>query len=997
MPQLYGALLILALGPLLGGLPLTAWIVQGVSGRRLQAVGTGNIGVSAAFYHGGTLAGVLSVLAEAGKGIGIVLLAQQFFPGHLIWPIVGLMGLVMGRYWFGRGAGVTNVTWGFWAYSPVVAGLTVLLSFISFTVVRDRTHGRWLPLILLPTLTGIIHNNGRQALAVALLTGLIGWIYQKLPDDLDLPQTEARVESQRFFTFFRGERALKSLDRVWPADKVGNKAATLSQLKAAGYRVPPGYVLSAGDDPAALVNLTEPSPAQPVVVRSSAVGEDGQQASAAGQYLSILNVGSQSDLARAIAACFEAYSRPSAVRYRKAQGLPEAEMHVLVQQQVGVSGGDMPAGEVFSGVAFSRDPVARSGDAVVIEALAGGAEQVVSGQQTPQRYQVWISGSDLQPGDPWRLPDALDLTVQSAGQGPGELPSRLVQQVAYLTRHLEQHFHGVPQDVEWTYDGEQLWILQSRPVTTLRPIWTRKIAAEVIPGAIRPLTWAINRPLTCGVWGEIFTVVLGRRAQDLDFADTATLHYSHAYFNATLLGEIFTRMGLPAESLEFLTRGAKFQKPPVGATLRNVPGLLRLLQREWTLPSTFEQVDRTQFQPALAQLQTQPAAELSGPERQARIEQILSLLRQATYYNILGPLSFALRQALLKVDAAQLDNQVNPEIRAVADLHKLADRFRPLIARLNLPTDSAEQLFAALQQHPEGTPVLAALDQFLTEYGYLSEVATDIAVPTWQENPQVIQALFTRALQPGAAPATQTRATQTREAQATLGKGQPPGSSGWKTRQVQARLALKGRIATVYNRLLALLRESFVAQAHDWVAQGQLEAAADVFFLTWAEVRSQLAQPSLAPALRAQIAARRAQWQSGKAVRPPYLAYGSAPPPTVLPAQSSAPSSGTLRGIGASPGQIEGEVRVVVSLATQTEALPENAILVVPYTDAGWAPLLTQIGGLVAEVGGQLSHGAIVAREFGIPAVMDVADATQKLTNGQRVRLDGQRGTIEIL
>ncbi|MEO0541420.1 MAG: glycerol-3-phosphate acyltransferase, partial [Cyanobacteria bacterium P01_A01_bin.105] len=143
MTQIVGAFLILALGPLLGGLPLTAWVVQACTGRQLQNTGTGNIGVSAAFYHGGTVAGILSVLAEAAKGMGIVLLAQQLFPGHDIWPIVGLMGLVMGRYWFGRGAGVTNVTWGFWVYSPMVAGLTVLLSLISFTVVRDRTHGRW--------------------------------------------------------------------------------------------------------------------------------------------------------------------------------------------------------------------------------------------------------------------------------------------------------------------------------------------------------------------------------------------------------------------------------------------------------------------------------------------------------------------------------------------------------------------------------------------------------------------------------------------------------------------------------------------------------------------------------------------------------------------------------------------------------------------------------------------------------------------------------------
>ncbi len=969
MTQIYGAILLLILGPLLGGLPLTAWIVQGFSGRRLQAVGTGNIGVSAAFYHGGTLAGILAVVAEAAKGMGIVLLAQQFFPADPFWPIVGLMGLVMGRYWFGRGAGVTNVTWGFWVYSPLVAGLTVLLSLISFTVVRDRTHGRWLPLVLLPLLTGIVHNSGRQALAVAVLTGLIAWIYKKLPDDLDLPTEGARVESQQFFTFFRGERALKSLDRVWPAKAVGNKAATLSQLKAAGYSVPAGYVLSAGDDPAALVGLTKPTPEQPVVVRSSAVGEDGEQASAAGQYVSVLNVAHQQELASAIAACFEAYSRPSAVHYRQVQGLPEADMHVLVQQQV-------PG--MFSGVAFSRDPVSRSGDAVVIEALAGGAEQVVSGQHTPQRYQVWVTDSDLRPGDPWQLPDALTLPVQ----GEGTLPPRLVQQVGYLTRHLEQHFHGVPQDVEWTYDGNQLWVLQSRPVTSLRPIWTRKIAAEVIPGTIRPLTWAINRPITCGVWGEIFTVVLGDRAQDLDFADTATLHHSHAYFNATLLGEIFTRMGLPAESLEFLTRGAKFQKPPLRATLRNLPGLLRLLQREWTLPSAFAKDHQTTFQPALEQLQSQPASTLTASQRQARIEQILSLLKRVTYYNILGPLSFALRQAILKVDSQQLDNLANPELQAVAELQAMAHQFRPLIAQLQLPTDSPEHLFAALHSHADAAPILAAIDQFLKQYGYLSEVATDISVPTWQEDQRLIHTLFTNALQSPPTP----------------DEPRPQLSRNWKTQQVQTRLAIKGQIAAVYNQLLALLRDCFVAQEQDWLQHGRLDAAGDIFFLTWEEVKSQLTATDFNPDLRARIAARQAQWQTDSTLRPPYLTYGNAPPQVALSPQVTAPAR-TLRGIGASPGQIEGEIRVVASLdaVTQSPPLPETAILVVPYTDAGWAPLLTQISGLVAEVGGQLSHGAIVAREFGIPAVMDVADATHRLADGQRVRLDGQRGTIEIL
>ncbi|MEM1280279.1 MAG: glycerol-3-phosphate acyltransferase, partial [Cyanobacteria bacterium P01_H01_bin.152] len=506
MTPVWGALLIFLVCPLLGGFPLTGWWVQLTTGKRLSQIGTGNVGVSAAFYHGGTGVGLGAVTLEAFKGIGAVLLAQQFFPTDPIWPVVALMALVMGRYWLSRGAGVTNVSWGFLVYDPLVAILGWLLSLIAFTVLRERKQGRVFALVLLPVLTGIVHNSGSRLVAVACLMGLIGWIYQKLPDDLELPSQGTRTESRRLFRFFRGESALQALDQILEPSVVGNKAATLSQLKAWGYPVPMGYILRAGDDPAALLGLCQPAPEQPLVVRSSAVGEDGLGASAAGQYVSVTDVVNQEGLEGAIATCFQAYNRPSAVRYRQDLGLAEAAMNVLVQQQIH---------GVISGVAFSRDPIARCGHDVVIEALPGPASQVVSGQITPRRYHVSITPEDMPPDSNWQLSEAIDLPIEAIDSDGSDLsdpsddveaqtslqthpsiPSRLIQQIAYLTRHLEQRFGDIPQDVEWTYDGQHIWVLQSRPITTLIPLWTRKIAAEVIPGVIRPLTWSINQPLT---------------------------------------------------------------------------------------------------------------------------------------------------------------------------------------------------------------------------------------------------------------------------------------------------------------------------------------------------------------------------------------------------------------------------------------------------------------------------------------------------------------------
>ncbi|HEY9830466.1 MAG TPA: PEP/pyruvate-binding domain-containing protein, partial [Stenomitos sp.] len=543
--------------------------------------------------------------------------------------------------------------------------------------------------------------------------------YQKIPDDLDLPPGESKAESEPMFRFFRGDRAIISLDQELEDQKVGQKAATLSQLKRWGYSVPPGWVLPPGDDPEPLIKYLPVSDSEPLVVRSSAIGEDSEFSSAAGQYQSILNVTSRPALQEAITQVLASYHNPTAIQYRRdfapgnrsaSRELPDQSMAVLIQQQIQGA---------FSGVAFSRDPISQQGDAVIIEGLPGNATRIVSGRVTPEQYRVYLS------------PDASDDATKPSAQieGSGDLPLSLIEQVAIVARELEARYHGIPQDVEWSYDGQQLWILQSRPITTLQPIWTRKIAAEVIPGLIRPLTWSINRPLTCGVWGEIFTVVLGERAQGLDFTETATLHYSRAYFNATLLGQIFRRMGLPPESLEFLTRGAKFSKPPLRSTLGNLPGLLRLLGREWRLDRDFESDYQRFLTPTLEQLQLQPASELSPAELLERVDLILEMLKRATYYSILAPLSASFRQAVLRVKDEELDNSQTPEVASLRALAGLAEDARPLLRRSLNVEDSAASLFAALAEIPDGQSLLEQFDQFLEDYGYLSEVGTDIAVP----------------------------------------------------------------------------------------------------------------------------------------------------------------------------------------------------------------------------------------------------------------------------
>ncbi|MBW4563080.1 MAG: glycerol-3-phosphate acyltransferase [Mojavia pulchra JT2-VF2] len=958
MFELWGALITLIACSLLGALPLIAWITYTLKGRQLAQLGTGNISVSAAFYHGGKLVGILAVLSEALKGIAAVFIARAFFKEGSAWELIALIALVIGRYWMGRGAGTTNVVWGFLVHDPLVAGFVALLAAVSFTVFQSKKLVKYGVLLVFPLFVALLHaEDFPRIIAAVILAGLLGWIYTKIPDDLNLPTAGAETESKAMLEFLRGEKPIVSLDEDLDEARVGQKAATLSQIKRWGYPVPKGWVISPVDDGEGASEFFQPSELSPLVARSSAIGEDSEQASAAGQYLTVLNVTSKQKLEEAIAQVKASYNHPTAVQYRRDRGLPDQAMAVLVQQQVQ---------SVYSGVAFSRDPITQQGDAIVIEALPGSASQVVSGRVTPEQYRAFVVDTEN------------FASVQL--EGTGRVPQAIIKQVAYLARRLEKRYHGVPQDIEWSYDGQTLWVLQARPITTLLPIWTRKIAAEVIPGVIHPLTWSINRPLTCGVWGEIFTLVLGDRVLGLSFIDTATLHYSRAYFNASLLGQIFLRMGLPPESLEFLTRGEKLSKPPLISTLRNVPGLLRLLKRELNLEQDFKQDYREKFIPGLSQLAHEPIHELEPRQILERIDWILDLLRLATYYSILAPLSAAIRQGIFRVKDAKIDNSIAPEVAVLRSLSALAAE-----AKQVLPEFEPEQVFEQLGKTPQGQNILYDFQELLEDYGYLSEVGTDIAVPTWKENPQYVKQLFVQLMQGDNPPAGEKDAIN----QALSEKEQQRGP-------VQRRVDLKGRVTEVYSRLLAELRWSFVAIEQIWLKSGLLRETGDIFFLKLEEIENLVdaADSEFSHQLDILVQKRRSQFvQDSEINQIPLLVYGNAPPHPLPPSELY--SDQILQGIPASHGQAEGRVKVLRNL----QALPQidrDTILVVPYTDSGWAPLLVRAGGVIAEAGGRLSHGAIVAREYGIPAVMDVRGATWLLQDGQRVRIDGSRGIVEL-
>ncbi|NEP41740.1 MAG: PEP-utilizing protein, partial [Okeania sp. SIO2H7] len=859
------------------------------------------------------------------------------------------------------------------------------------------------------------------------------------------------------------------------------------QLKKAGFNVVKGFVLPATEVGSrgnwnkevnsSLPTINSPLPKLdkmsinfPLIVRSSAVGEDSDNSSAAGQYQTIYPVKNQTELLEAINICRQSYWLPEAVAYRRQREIPDAEMAVLIQPYI-IS--------QVAGVMFTRNPL-DGGAKIIIEALPGGAEKVVGGQFSPVHLEIveegrgkkeegkrhpplppFERGEEEGKGKNWIVTQTstnfnpvgdgeLNLKEKDKNQSLEQvknqdiLPEKIIQELVNQAEAIEVFFHGLPQDIEWCWDGEKIWILQSRPITNLRPIWTRTIAAEVIPGAIHPLTWSINRPLTCGVWGEIFTIVLGEKVAKLDFTETATLLGSHAYFNATLLGEIFRMMGLPEQGLEFLLRGQKMGKPPLGKVLPSLPGLWRLIKKEMAVDREFERDYYQIFIPALQILENnfKQNSSQSLSELLDQAEQIQAWLKPITFYNILGPIGLAIRRSLFRVSEEWLPTDTAPEIVSIRELQKLA-------VKLKMATNYDGEIEAEFEQNQE---LQREFQQWLESYGYLSEVGTDIAVATWGEKPDNFRELLFAMARKGEGEKDNFKESFSVR---SLNLWQR-----WRLAQCAKRARTKGKIAEVYGKFLAYLRLTFLAieikvksqkskvksdeRQENLEVKSQkskvknddlqenlevFEEKGDIFYLEfeeirqwiltvgWVEERNPTKESLLTPLekegmfsdrlldragmfsdrlLGQLICERKEQLEKDRDRLVPSVVYGNVLPQENPEIAATAENASILSGIPASVGSVEGYVKVCRSAGVSI-AEGENPIIVVPYTDAGWAPLLLKAKGIIAEVGGQLSHGAIIAREYGIPAVMNVSGAMTRLQDGQKVRVDGYRGTVELL
>jgi pyruvate,water dikinase len=785
------------------------------------------------------------------------------------------------------------------------------------------------------------------------------------------------------------EDAVLWLDQAGPGDRaqVGGKAANLGALAQAGLPVPSGFCL-----PAWLLARNEAiwwplaaeayhrlaASGEAVAVRSSAAGEDSPGASFAGQFATVLGVKDEAGLRRAIAACRASAGGDRARQYGERLAGEAGGLSVLVQLQV-------PA--EASGVLFTRHPLTGETRHLLLEAAPGLGEALVSGRVAPLRATLEKDG---------RL---------AAGSLDGEAGPLLTKEqlgrLAGLAARVEAVL-GPGQDIEWALAGGEICLLQARPVTTglaERPaagIWTRANVGEVLPGPVTPLTWAVFRAT---LQGDLSGLLEGQEEDEGDRSPVRRI-FGRVYLRLDAMLDSFCY--LPGVTPEVVARALGTPLPAAAAyTLPSGPAV-RLAQAAFLL-------DGLGLLPRMEIL----ARRLPPLPPAGRMDALLDWTRRCFGLHLKATAyaagAFGLLSALLARWAPEVANLLPALLQGRGDLQtadqgrqlwRLAGELRrsPELAAL-VQSGSDWAAFQAKAPHlPGGPELLAAFAAFLEANGARAAGEFELAVPRWREEPDFLIGVLRGYLDTGDAAPVPDPASPGRQA-ATLAAGSHLGLlRGFVFRHL---LASYSRFSTLRENLkyrlmeaFAALRLSFLEKGGSLKMKGVLESAEEIYFLTPAEIRA-LEQGRLSPQeARSRLEGRRSQHSRWSAETAPDLLLGEGA--AVAGETPAGPEPGVLIGIGCSPGVVTGIARVLTGIEQASDLRP-GEILVAPHTDPGWTPLFLSCKAVITEIGGFLSHGATVAREYGIPCVVNVPAAAARIRTGDRIRVDGASGRITIL
>jgi rifampicin phosphotransferase len=845
-------------------------------------------------------------------------------------------------------------------------------------------------------------------------------------------------------------------------ERVGAKAASLGELIAAGFPVPDGLAVScaafaahleqdglgqrigtrlaglAAHDTHAIeeasgairslvIAAPVPSGVRDAVVagldgvgrdgrmavRSSAVAEDLEGASFAGQYDTLLDVAGAAAVVDALRVCWASAFGARALAYRLRHGFAAeaVAMGAVVQRLV-------PA--TAAGVAFTADPRTGERDRVVINAVRGLGEALVSGRANADLYVLSRDGHATIEA---HLAGAEPVLSEASRRALAELAVRVERQA------------GVPQDLEWALDADgTLALLQARPITGLPPEPVALAEAErpilAYMERVREMVPSAITPLMQGIALEVIVPALVEQGVRHGFVPRRLVRGTEAasrsvrgrlYIDASAVCAVLCP-GL--DELQFVELMEHGQRPPL-RSLRPTLLLTLGLRMLWLLPRvlvSLYRLDRLErssavaFEALLRPLVARGVETLSNDELVALVRLELPGLREALLAlppanglarafgtPAVSALAFMVTRwagepretagVLLSGLPGMVEVECAKALFALADLARRAPRVRA--ALLEDPATALERLAGV----PESEPFRRGFELFLERFGHRAIEEVELLRPRWREQPSyplsVIAGYLARG---GSDPAleqarrqVERQAMEDRIARRLRFRPLRRVAFAFALRVAQRASLASENTKSDIMRLMQLMRAAALERGRRLVAAGVLRESEDIFFLTLHEL-----QHVAADDLRPRVAVRRAEYRAFQHDATPRLmdAGGRAIREALPRPEDVGP--GTLSGIAASPGVARGRVRIVIDPSGGVQLSPDD-VLVAPFTDPAWTPLFLTVRAVVVETGSLLSHASIVARELRLPSVVGVPFATRRLVEGEAVEVDGTRGLVRRL
>jgi phosphoenolpyruvate synthase/pyruvate phosphate dikinase len=749
-------------------------------------------------------------------------------------------------------------------------------------------------------------------------------------------------------------------------------------------------------------------------VRSSATAEDLPTASFAGQQDTYLNVVGPVAILQHVGRCWGSLFTERAVTYRLRNGFDHRKvgMAVVVQQMVFAQ---------VAGILFTADPVTGNRTVTTVDASFGLGEALVSGLVNPDVYKV--RGGELVTRAVAAKKRAIraspaggteELPVDPRQQELPALTDGQVVRLAQLGRRIEAHF-GRPQDIEWCLVDDGFQIVQSRPITTLFPIpetGDHENHVYMSVGHAQMMTDAM-KPLGISVW-QLTAMAPMHEAGGRLFVD-ATRRLAAPAGRAAFLDLAGRSDPLTRDALETVLDRGDFvpSLPDTGpggpraagapAPIETDPAIVAgLIERSQASIAALRRDIRTKTGPALFEFLLEAFQEhkrvLSNP---LSVQAIMAGM-EATWW-----LSDKLQEWLGEKNAADTltlsapDNVTSEMGLALLDV---ADAIRPhpqVVAFLAGVED--EGFLDELPKLAGGTEARDAIDAYLHRYGMRCVGEIDITRPRWRERPATLVPVILdniKLFEPGAAERRfrqgRQEAEEKREDVLERLRARPDGEqkADETSRMIdRVRTFIGYREYPKYDIVSRyfVYKQALLGEAERLVQAGVLAEKEDIFYLSFQELHDV-------------VRTSRSDGQLIQQRKDAFRSYQALTPPRVLTSDGEAIAgayrregvpAGALTGLPVSGGTVEGRARVILDMAKAD--LEAGDILVTASTDPSWSPLFVAITGLVTEVGGLMTHGAVIAREYGLPAVVGVEQATRLIRDGQRIRVHGTDGYIEIL